>query len=345
MRLLLISRNKLYKEIFNFEENRLKEEVVNRRASRVLIQLPEGFKTEGPRLAEIVEKAGAEAIVSAEPCYGACDLPLCEAQTLKRDLIVHYGHSPFPIDNLFLPCPIIYIEAKAKIDFSNVIEDATRLLEPYSRIGLATTVQHVDCIQDIARAISRSRKTVITGSVNHLEYPAQILGCDYSNAKAISSRVEAFLYFGGGQFHPIGLYLSTMKPTVVADPFERIVYSVEPEAKKIVRKRWIDIAEAKEKTRFGVIIGLKSGQTRLKEATDIKQKLEMAGRKATLLALREITPIVLLQFPKIEAYVNTACPRIALEESGFQKPVLTKKELDVAIGNKKWEELLKEGFI
>ena len=64
---------------FDFEEERIKQEIVKLGAKRVLLQLPEGLKPEGPRLATLVEKTGALPIISADPCYGACDLATDEA--------------------------------------------------------------------------------------------------------------------------------------------------------------------------------------------------------------------------------------------------------------------------
>ncbi len=77
---------------FDFEEERIKQEITKLGAKRVLLQLPEGLKPEAPRLAEMVEKAGALAIISADPCYGACDIAVNEAESLGADLIVHFGH-------------------------------------------------------------------------------------------------------------------------------------------------------------------------------------------------------------------------------------------------------------
>ena len=78
---------------FDFEEERIKQEISRLNAKRVLLQLPEGLKPEAPRLAKIVEKAGALPIVSADPCYGACDLATSEAENLGADLILHFGHA------------------------------------------------------------------------------------------------------------------------------------------------------------------------------------------------------------------------------------------------------------
>ena len=94
---------------FDFEEERIKEEITKLGAKRVLLQLPEGLKPEGPRLAKIIEKCGALPIISADPCYGACDVAVNEAESLGVDLVVHFGHSKLGhadriLKSCFLPC-------------------------------------------------------------------------------------------------------------------------------------------------------------------------------------------------------------------------------------------------
>jgi 2-(3-amino-3-carboxypropyl)histidine synthase len=90
---------------------------------------------------------------------------------------------------------------------------------------------------------------------------------------------------------------------------------------------------------------LKTGQMRLKGAIKIKEKLEQKGLKATLLALKEVTPGVLIQFPRLDAFVNTACPRLSLDDaSSFSKPLLSLNEALVMLGELKWEKLLRIGW-
>jgi len=328
---------------FDLEEERLKKEIETRGAKRVLLQLPEGLKPEAPRIATVVEKAGALAIVSADPCYGACDLALQEAESLGADLIVHFGHRKIT----FMPerVPIVYIEAKASLSLRTVVEKALPLLEPRKRIGLVTTVQHVDMLSEARETILKAGKSVVVGDAGHSLYAGQITGCDYSNALAISRNVDAFLFVGGGRFHAIGVALATSKPTLVADPYERRAFSVDADAQKIRKQRWTSIQKAKESKRFGVIIGLKTGQKWLEKALQVTAQLEKAGKKVTLVALREVTPEALLEFPTLNAYVNTACPRISLDDATkFQKPVLTINEALVAAGELTWDQLLKKGW-
>lgn len=327
---------------FDFEEERVKQEITKLGAKRVLIQLPEGLKPEGPRLARIVEKTGALPIVYVDPCYGACDLATAEAESLGVDLIIHYGHAKLL---KFERVPTIYVEARATVKVDDAVDKALPLLEKWHKVGLATTVQHVQTLDNVKEILLHAGKTVIIGDAGHMNYPGQVIGCDYTNAKSIARDVEAFLFVGGGRFHALGVALSTSKPTIVADPYEKRAYSVNEEARKILRQQWASIDEAKKAKIFAVLVGLKSGQKRLEKALDIKEKLEKGGRKSHLFAVSEVTPEVLMGFPTVDAYVNTACPRISLDNaSKFQKPVLTINEALVAVGELSWEGLCRKGL-
>ena len=326
-------------ETFDLEEERLVDEIRRRGAKRVLIQLPEGLKSQGPRLASIIEKAEALPIISADPCYGACDLAISEAESLSADLIVHYGHSELMWSEVV---PVIYLEAKALVGIRRVVEDALSLLKPWKNIGLVTTVQHVDKLGEVRRILTDAGKIVVVGDAGRMRYPGQIIGCDYSNAESIKDKVDAFIFFGGGRFHPLGLVLQVRKPTIVADPYEGRAYSIDHEAQELIRKRWACICKAKESRSFGVLVGLKAGQRDFETAARIKDLLVENSRQASLLALKEINNRALLQFPSLEVFVNTACPRVSFDE--FQKPVLTVKETLVMLGKLKWENLLKEGW-
>jgi len=330
------------KRIFNLEETRLRKEITKRGAKLILIQLPEGLKAEGPRLAAIAEEAGALAIVSADPCYGACDLALADAESLGADLIVHYGHSPQIKKERV---PTIYIEARAKIDVKETVKKAILLLKNWNSIGLVMPVQHVHMLNEAKEVLLKAGKTVAIGDAGQAKYAGQVIGCDYSNAKSISKEVDAFLFIGGGRFHAIGVALTTAKPTIIADPYEKSAYPIHDEVQRILKQRWASISEAKKAEKFGVLIGLKSGQKRVEEAVETKKKLEKNGKKATLLALREVTPEALMQFPYIEAFVNTVCPRISLDDaSRFPKPVLTFEEILVMVGEMSWEKLCGKGW-
>jgi 2-(3-amino-3-carboxypropyl)histidine synthase len=331
---------------FDLEEQRLVKEVKRRRSKRVLIQLPEGLKPQGPELAEVIEKTGAVAIISADPCYGACDLAVEEAKRLNADLLVHFGHSQLRRASKRESVQIMYIQAKAKLSLKKALEKALPLIKPWMRIGVVTTIQHTEQLDDVREALLAAGKRVAVGDAGRLSHTGQVIGCDFSNARAVLRDVDAFLCICGGRFHALGVALTTAKPTVVADPYEGTAYSVDREADRLIKQRWASIQEAANGKRFGVLIGLKSGQKRLKRALWVSRELQKSGKKSTLLAAREVTPESLLQYPSIDAYVNTACPRISLDDSTrFKKPVLTINEALVVAGKLTWKQLLRKGWL
>ncbi len=107
----------------------------------------------------------------------------------------------------------------------------------------------------------------------------------------------------------------------------------------ILRRRFAAIARAQDAKSFGIIIGEKQGQRRLRLARKVKEMLEEKRRSGHFIALREINPEVLLPFRKLDAFVNTACPRITIDDAArYKKPFLTPIELEIALGLREWED-------
>ena len=326
---------------FDFNKEHLINEIQKRKPKRVFVQLPEGLKTYGSKLASIIEETGVTAIISADPCYGACDIASCEAENIGADLIIHYGHSDMKVKTTI---PTVYIEVKAKVKVRGAVKKSIKLLGNWSKIGLVTTIQHIHILDEAKKLLLEAGKDPIIGDAEKLN-AGQVLGCDYSNARVVSKSVEAFLFVGGGGFHPLGVVLATGKPTVIADPFEKRAYRIDTDVSKLLRIRWANILEMKKAKNVGVLIGLKPGQQRIKNALELKSLIEESGKKAILLAVREITPEVLMQFPSIDGFINTACPRLSLDNiEGLQSPLLTPKEAFVMLGKMQWEKLYKEGL-
>ncbi|UCH31419.1 MAG: diphthamide biosynthesis enzyme Dph2 [Candidatus Bathyarchaeota archaeon] len=330
------------KSSYDFEIRKVRDEIIKREAKIILIQLPEGLKLYGPKLAEVVENAGGLAIIHGDPCYGACDVATVEAERLGADLIIHYGHSEMMEKEV---TPTLFIEAKMKGSIKIAVKKAIPLIKNWGKIGLVTTVQHIHKLDDARRVLLDAGKVIIIGDAGRLKYAGQVIGCDYSNAKIVSAEVDVFLFVGGGRFHALGVALTTAKPTIVADPYEKRAFRIEDGCEKVLKKRWATIHEAGKSKNFGILIGLKTRQKRLDKALTLKSLLEKAGKKGTLIALKEITPEALMQFSTLDAFINTACPRLALDNSrNFHKPLLNSNEALVILGKVTWEELCEKGW-
>jgi len=106
------------------------------------------------------------------------------------------------------------------------------------------------------------------------------------------------------------------------------------------------VEKARQANNFGIIISTKPGQSNPTIALNIQRRLEENGKKAVLLYADEIIPERLLDFTYVEAFVDTACPRLALDDpERFSKPIVSRDEIMVVMGAWTWEQLLERGLV
>ncbi len=309
------------------------EKIKELKAEKVGLQFPEGLKVHATKIAQQIEqKTGALVIISADPCYGACDMADLDMID-SVDVLVHFGHRPLPLD---YDLPIIFVDARSNMDVLECVKSSLKMLDGYKKIGLVTTAQHLHQLEKISDFLEKNGKEILmddgAGTIK-----GQVLGCNFSAIKNLDA--DAFLYVGSGNFHALGIKLFTDKPVVVADPYLGDARDIEEFADRILRIRSARIAKAMDAEKFGIIVSSKKGQSRLELAKTIKNMLEDSGRKGFIFLLDDVSPNILLPFMDIEVFVMTACPRIAIDDSiMYKKPLLTPQELEIAIGKRKWED-------
>jgi 2-(3-amino-3-carboxypropyl)histidine synthase len=328
---------------FNLEEERLIEEIIKRKAKKILIQLPNGLKPSARFLhRKIEEKTNAVAYFSADPCYGGCDLAVEDARRLNVDLIAHYGHTPFPSNE---DVQTVYFEARARYDVSAIVQKAKNLLLGFRKVGLVTTVQHLQDLESVKESLEKTGlKVIIPKAAGLTKYDGQVIGCDYSPLKSISEQVDSYLVIAS-TFHALGAALTVNKPVISVDPYSNEVKDVERLKRRTLRQRYAFILKARGSNLFGVIIGLKLAQYNPNLALTLRELIRKKGKHAILLCAREVTPEVLANFPEVEVFVNTACPRLAIDNpERFKKPILNPNETLVAMDEISWEDLTEKGL-
>ena len=312
------------------ETERLLEVIRGRNAKTVGLQFPVGLRTKAVELArEIETKAGVTCLVSADPSFGACDVA-----DMPVDLIVHLGHAPMPhlrYNRVFfydLPAPTL--EDLAFVD------GAEPMLP--KRIGLLTTTQYRTWLPRIRRHLEEKGHEVHIGEPDRrVAYAGQLLGCDYVTATAVDADVDGFLYIGTGEFHPLGVAMLLKKPVIIADPERGTARDLGDLRDRILRQRFAAIARAQDARTFGIIVSKKIGQSRLELAGNLKALAEKHGRQASLFLMDLVSPEFLEGY-RVDAWVNTACPRIAIEDVlQYKQPMLTPQELEIALGERAWE--------
>ncbi|MGE0014953.1 MAG: diphthamide biosynthesis enzyme Dph2 [Candidatus Methanomethylophilaceae archaeon] len=319
--------------MFDLELERTARWIRSNGYSRVAVQLPEGLKLRAPEISDALSSAGAEVVIVGRPCYGACDY----YSDYKRiaDALVHYGHSAMP--SLGSDPDVLFVEARADCSVAGPLGECIGMLP--RNVGVLASVQYIGLIPEAVGIVESSgRKAFVSAGDRRIMYPGQVLGCDCSAAEAVSDSVDAFLFLGEGDFHPLAAAFGTEKELFVLNPVTGEMRSVESIKDRILRKRFASITIASEAERFMVIICSKAGQNRSSEAEKIAEKIRAAGKKAYTVLLDEINPDTLAHY-RVDAFVNTACPRIAMDESArFGKPVLTVPETEIALGLRGWED-------
>ena len=81
---------------YDFELNDAIEAIRREKAKVVAIQMPDGLKPKAIEIAgEIEKRTDVAVLIWMDSCFGSCDIPL-ELKNLKVDLLIHFGHSPWP---------------------------------------------------------------------------------------------------------------------------------------------------------------------------------------------------------------------------------------------------------
>ena len=322
--------NSSFLDIFDFDLDRVVDLINRSEAKTVGLQFPEGFKRQAFSIArELEDKTGAVVIVSGNPCFGACDIDMILKGSV--DILFHFGHSELVdgLDN------VIFMETPARVDIGPVVEKAAVELDA-GIVGLVTTVQHVHQLDKARNILESSGMSCIVGTGDsRIKYPGQLLGCNFS---AAGVTCDSYLYIGSGKFHPLGVAVATGSKVLAADPMLNTVEWVDPE--RILRQRGGVIARCLDATSFGMIVSTKIGQERMGLARRLAELAKKHGKEHIIISLDNITPDALLQF-KVDAFVNTACPRIAIDEGRrFNAPVLTPVEFEIVLGERDWADLV-----
>ena len=291
---------------------------------RILLQFPEGLKQYALQHAKRLEAEGHEVFISASPTFGACDLALDEARSVKADKIVHFGHGEFH----HVDFNVEYVEYRVDAPLG-MLSDSLDLLKGCNTVGLVTTIQHVHQLDSIKEFYEKNGKRVMIGRpYGFAKVPGQILGCDVGSAATVDRQVDAFVYFGGGMFHPLGALLSTTKPFVVVEPFMGKVELIDKLRETYRRRSKGKVLGALNAKSFGILLTTKNGQHNEGLARVLKQRIEKAGLNAAVLTANTFDFTSLENMREFDAFVNTACPRISVDDTGrISRPLLSANEL------------------
>lgn len=214
-----------------------------------------------------------------------------------------------------MPPKVEFIHAKAEVK----VEVPEEVLKKLPRnLCLVTTIQHLDQVQKLKEKI---------GAVA----VARVLGCSATSAQIHQNRVNAYLYIGTGDFHPIEVGLRTKKPVYIFSPISKELKLLDPKKLEAIEKRKKSAYMAfLTKNNIGILVTTKSGQNNIQTAWQLKDyiKEKFPEKNVYIFGGNTIDFTQLENFPFIDVWVNTMCPRISTDDSAkFAKPIIDAREL------------------
>lgn len=210
---------------------------------------------------------------------------------------------------LFIPA-----KRKLKLDKKKVLNLFEKLP---NNLVLFYSIQYED--------YSKKIKQELTKNSFNIQEIKQVLGCSSLTNKKIKipNNSEAIVLIGSGSFHALNLSLQTSLPVYILE--ENSIKKVDKKQAERIKKNK-DLAYKKflgSKT-IGVFISTKPGQQRMKRALELKEKY--SEKEFYFFTSNNFNLNETENFPEIQMWVNTACPRIDLDF--FEKNVINLDDLE-----------------
>jgi 2-(3-amino-3-carboxypropyl)histidine synthase len=207
-----------------------------------------------------------------------------------------------------------------KTDFSKIELDKLP-----KKIGLLTTAQFMNKAKEIKTYLEGNNKEVYFDRIKQ-KNPGQLLGCDVGAATKVQQNVDAFLYIGSGLFHPLGVAMNTKKDVFCFNPSTGIFSRFdEADIGKYKKNKKVKYTKFLHSDNIGIMVSVKPGQYSYRRAIGIRKKLELKGKNCYIFVFDTLDANEMENFPFIEFWVNTACPRIADDKD--KKNVIDMAEL------------------
>jgi len=198
-----------------------------------------------------------------------------------------------------------YIPVSDLRGIDEFLPDLSKLVKPYERVVVTSTIQFKHRVREVADYLEAIPSDIV-------------LGC-----RVVIPDCDCVVIITTGEFHALKVALITGKPVFVLSPsgIKELDQKLINDFKK---KQAIRVSKVLDAKVIGVLVSTKSGQSDERLGSEIVNTLRVKGREAYLFMANDLSPAQLNDFP-VDAWVNTACPRIIEDE--FDKPIVNWDEL------------------
>ncbi len=211
---------------------------------------------------------------------------------------------------------LLLIDAKweGEIKLTKKLKDHLKKKKVKS-IDLFASTQFAE-INEFLKELKKLKIKVNIQKAKRTNKPLQILGCDcYPDSFEKSLKSDMILYLGDGMFHPKALILATDKPITIFDPIsDRIKIVDRKDMQKELNRKKANLKKYLTAKTVGILVTIKPGQQYFLAAKKLKEKLEKEDKRAYIFIDDTLNPSNYENYPFIDCWVNTACPRIGTDD-------------------------------
>ena len=205
----------------------------------------------------------------------------------------------------------IFIDAKYNKEIK-LDESALKTLNKYKKIALFSSIQFIKLDTVINQLKSHK---LISSKPDRTNAQYQLLGCDifHENLK-LPEEPDAFLYIGDGLFHPRALLLASNKPVIQFDPIaNNHKVLARKDIKDILNRYKSSLMKFLSSRYIGIFITVKPGQQQFLFSKKLEKKYK--DKDFYYFVGNNFDPSSIENYSFIQSWVNTACPRISLDDS------------------------------
>ena len=202
-------------------------------------------------------------------------------------------------------------------------------------ISLFAAIQFIK-LEKLKKEIENLDIIIKTTKAKRTGVEMQILGCDNyhdSFKEPIIEDCDMILYVGDGLFHPKALLLSQIKnkkikSVVLFDPISNEIKELtKKDIENQIKKTKANIRKFLNSDKIGILVTIKPGQQYFEAAKTLKEKIEKQNKKSYIFIDNTLDLRNLENYPFIECWVNTACPRIGTDDiTTINQPMINMRE-------------------
>ena len=190
--------------------------------------------------------------------------------------------------SLFIP-----VYSKQKLDDKIIKEVLEKLPE---NIAICYSIQFKKQAEELKEKLTNKKITNLV----------QILGC---SKPKFSKDTQVILLIGQGKFHSVSLQYETGINVYLLEN-NKLLKVLKEDVDKMKQKEKASYVKFLNAKKVGILVSTKPGQKKLERAIELKKKLD---KKSYVFISNNINVSEFENF-KIDSWVNTACPRMDLDD-------------------------------